>query len=74
MTKAVILSNNSIYIEDYKNIEYFDENSIQISCKRINILIDGFNLQIESYNKYSIKITGIINKIQYNNGGFDSDV
>ena len=69
MTKSIIILNNSIYIEDYKAIEYFDENLIKISCKSLNISIEGLNLQIDSFNKYSIKISGKINNIQYNNKG-----
>ena len=69
MTKSIIILNNSIYIEDYKAIEYLDENLIKISCKSLNISIEGLNLQIDSFNKYSIKISGKINNIQYNNKG-----
>ncbi len=67
MTKSIIILNNSIYIEDYKAIEYFDESLIKISCKSLIISIEGINLQIDSYNKYSIKISGKINNINYNN-------
>ncbi|MBE5953529.1 MAG: hypothetical protein E7257_05165 [Lachnospiraceae bacterium] len=69
MTKSVILSNNTIYIEDYKNIEYFDDKLIMVCCKKINISIEGSELQIDSYNKYSLKISGDINIIKYYNGG-----
>lgn len=69
MTKSIIIFNNSIYIEDYKSIEYFDEKLIKISCKSLDISVEGLNLQIDSYNKYSIKISGKINIIQYENKG-----
>lgn len=69
MTKSIILLNNSIYIEDYRSIEYFDDKLIKISCKNLNITIEGTNLQINSFNKYSIKISGEINIIIYNNKG-----
>lgn len=69
MTKSIIILNNSIYIEDYSSIEYFDDKLIKIICKNLFITIEGLNLQINSYNKYSIKISGIINNIHYKNKG-----
>ncbi len=69
MTKSIILDNNALYIENYKNIDYFDNNNIQISCKMLKIIINGTGLQINSYNKFSIKISGLISNIEYKNIG-----
>ena len=69
MTKSIIILNNSIYIEDYRAIEYFDDKLIKIICKTLFITIEGLNVKINSYNKYRIKISGIINNIHYKNKG-----
>ncbi len=65
MIKTIILDNNAIYIENYKNIDFFDSTNIHISCNKLTIQIVGENLQIDSYNKFRIKITGIIININY---------
>jgi len=65
MTKAVLINNNSLYIEDYKAIDYFDSNKITIILKDKSISITGNNLIIEAFNKFNLKISGEINNIEY---------
>lgn len=65
MTKAVLIDNNSLYIEDYKAIDYFDSNKITIILKDKSISITGNNLIIEAFNKFNLKISGEINNIEY---------
>lgn len=67
MTKTILLDNMALYIENYKTIDYFDDKSIKISCKELIIMVNGINLQIDSYSKFSIKITGIISNVEYVN-------
>jgi len=65
MTKTVIIDNSSLYIEEYKTIEFFNENKIHILLKNKKILITGNKLIIESYNKYNLKISGEIHSVEY---------
>lgn len=65
MTKAVLINNNSLYIEEYKAIDYFDSNKITIILKDKSISITGNNLIIEAFNKFNLKISGEINNIEY---------
>lgn len=67
MTKTIIIDNNALYIENYKTIEYFDDKNIKIFCKNLSIIIVGNNLKIDSYSKFSIKISGTISNIEYIN-------
>lgn len=65
MTKTVIIDNHSLYIEEYKTIDFFDENKIHIILKDKKIIISGTDLIIESFTKYNLKISGNITCIEY---------
>lgn len=67
MVKIVLLDNNAIFIENYNNIDYFDDLTIRIICKGLIIIITGTNLKLASFNKLSLKISGIISNIEYIN-------
>ncbi|MBQ8165399.1 MAG: YabP/YqfC family sporulation protein [Lachnospiraceae bacterium] len=68
MVKAILIDTKSLYIEGYKSIEYFDDYKIIISLnKRKSLQISGQQLVIDSFGNYNLKITGIIDSIQYIN-------
>ncbi len=67
MIKTVILDNNALLIENYKSIDYFDENTIRIICKNIIVIINGHNLKLDSFSNLSLKISGQISNIEYIN-------
>ena len=68
MIKAILIDTKSLYVEGYKSIEYFDDYKIIISLnKRKSLQISGQQLVIDSFGNYNLKITGIIDSIQYIN-------
>ena len=68
MVKAILIDTKSLYVEGYKSIEYFDDYKIIISLnKRKSLQISGQQLVIDSFGNYNLKITGIIDSIQYIN-------
>lgn len=68
MVKAILIDTKSLYIEGYKSIEYFDDNQITMSLnKRKSLQISGQQLVIDSFGNYNLKISGIIDSIQYIN-------
>lgn len=65
MIKTIIIDNDALFIENYKSIEYFDDNIIKINCKKFLIIINGKKIQIDFFNSLSLKISGIISNIEY---------
>ncbi|MBE5931878.1 MAG: hypothetical protein E7263_00465 [Lachnospiraceae bacterium] len=65
MIKTIILDNNALFIENYKNIDYFDETIIRICCKQLIIVITGENLLLDSLGNLNLKISGSISNIEY---------
>lgn len=54
-----------IYIENYKNIIEYKDDSIRIQGKNCKIYITGKSLHIEYFNNDDMKISGRIKNIEY---------
>lgn len=62
-TKLVI-ENNVLYVENYKEILVFKNNIIKLMCDK-KISIEGSNLIISKLNQYELSISGNIRGISF---------
>lgn len=54
-----------IYIENYKNIIEYKEDSIRLQGRNCKIYISGKNLHIEYFNDEDMKISGRIKNVEF---------
>lgn len=60
-----VIGQYEIYIENYKNIIEFNEDTIKIQARNSKIVITGKHLHIEYFNNSDMKIKGRINEISF---------
>ncbi len=68
MLGAAILTvtgRREVLIENYKGILIYEDSFIKIQTKNCRILISGIHLSIDYYTNEEMKITGLIDSIQY---------
>ena len=68
MLGAAILTDTGrreILIENYRGILTYEDSFIKIQTKNCRILISGMHLAIVYYTNEEMKITGLIQSIQY---------
>ena len=68
MLGAAILTvtgRREILIENYRGILTYEDSFIKIQTKNCRILISGIHLSIDYYTNEEMKITGLIDSIQY---------
>lgn len=64
-----VIGKNEICVENYKGILEYSNTYIKILTKIGRVQIEGKKLCIEYFTKEEMKITGIIHKLDYSNGG-----
>ena len=68
MLGAAILTvtgRKEVLIENYRGILIYEDSFIKIQAKNCRILIFGMHLSIDYYTNEEMKITGLIDQIQY---------
>ena len=68
MLGAAILTvtgRREVLIENYRGILIYEDSFIKIQAKNCRIVISGTHLSIEYYTNEEMKITGLIDLIQY---------
>ena len=60
-----VTGDEEIFIENFKNIIEYCENSLLIQCKRYQIQIVGKKLWVEVYSKEEMKVKGMISEIRF---------
>ena len=65
VTRATILNNSNIFIEQYLSIIDYFSNYIKIRCEKFDIIIEGKDLNIDEINKEDLIIKGNIYSINY---------
>ena len=63
--KLTITGFNELILENYKGILEYEKEYIRIQAKSCRILVRGKNLNISYYTNEEMKITGIIQSIEY---------
>lgn len=56
---------HEVYVENYKNIIEYTENSIRLQTKNGKLSIKGKQLHIEYYTGDEMKITGYLSEFKY---------
>lgn len=64
-TLLTVFEKNSVVIDNYKGILLYDEREIIVKGNRYNIKICGSNLNVDYFTKTDIKISGVLNKIEW---------
>ena len=60
-----VMGNRELLLENYKGILEYEKEYIRIQAKSCRILVRGKNLNISYYTNEEMKITGIIQSIEY---------
>ncbi len=63
--KLVLDSNTSLWIENYKGIITYDENTVKINTNQFIITILGNHLEIDSMTTEELSISGEIASVEY---------
>lgn len=64
-TIVTIEGDYQLFIENYKGIVTYNNNTIVVQGHKNKILIEGKNLQIEYYTNIDMKIKGTISLVKY---------
>ena len=62
---VTVMGNRELLLENYKGILEYEKEYIRIHAKSCRILVRGKNLNISYYTNEEMKITGIIQSIEY---------
>ena len=62
---VTVMGNRELLLENYKGILEYEKEYIRIQAKSCRILVRGKNLNISYYTNEEMKITGIIQSIEY---------
>jgi YabP family. len=62
---ATITGQTEAYIENYRGIVEYTEDKIKLQTKTCKLEILGIKLHIEYYTNDEMKITGVINQVNY---------
>ena len=64
---VTVTGRQEVLIANYKGILEYEDSFIRIQTKNCRIVISGSHLAIEYYTNEEIKITGFIDRVQYEN-------
>ena len=64
---VTVTGRQEVLIANYKGILEYEESFIRIQTKNCRIVISGSHLAIEYYTNEEMKITGFIDRVQYEN-------
>lgn len=64
---VTVTGRQEILIANYKGILEYEDSFIRIQTKNCRIVISGSHLAIEYYTNEEMKITGFIDRVQYEN-------
>ena len=64
---VTVTGRQEVLIANYKGILEYDDSFIRIQTKNCRIVISGSHLAIEYYTNEEMKITGFIDRVQYEN-------
>ncbi len=60
-----IMDNNSMIIENCKNIDVFNENEIKLRLVKCTVTIVGLELTMRNYNRSGVEIKGKFHSISF---------
>lgn len=55
----------SVTIENYRGILIYDDSTVKLQAKHCKLMIHGKRLHIEYYNHDEMKITGLIQSMEF---------
>ena len=64
---VTVTGRQEVLIANYKGILEYEDSFIRIQTKNCRIVISGSHLAIEYYTNEEMKITGFIDRVQYEN-------
>ncbi|MBO5371301.1 MAG: YabP/YqfC family sporulation protein [Lachnospiraceae bacterium] len=64
---VTITGRQEVLVENYRGILEYDQVHISLQTKTCRLLIQGKNLHIAYYTNEEMKITGIIDSVEYEN-------
>ena len=64
---VTVTGRQEVLIANYKGILEYEDSFIRIQTKTCRIVISGSHLAIEYYTNEEMKITGFIDRVQYEN-------
>ncbi len=64
---VTVTGRQEVLIANYKGILEYEDSFIRIQTQNCRIVISGFHLAIEYYTNEEMKITGFIDRVQYEN-------
>lgn len=67
MTRAVMIDQNYLHIDGYRNIISFDDQCIRLDCKTKILEIQGEKLLIDSFTGIEMTISGKVDNICWMN-------
>lgn len=65
MTRVILTGNKDAYIDGYDKVLLFNQESIQLLCKKQILHIYGENLCIDKYSQEALVIKGEIKSINW---------
>ena len=68
-TKTTIIGNDSVLIEGYDRVADYLENYIKIKGNRLEIIIDGLNLDIKEVTDSDLVVSGNIYSVNFKKVG-----
>lgn len=60
-----VVGTNEALLENYRTLLEYTEENIRVAGKHIEVCITGSRMRIEHYGSVDMKITGIIEKIEF---------
>ena len=64
---VTVTGRQEVLIANYKGILEYEDSFMRIQTKNCRIVISGSHLAIEYYTNEEMKITGFIDRVQYEN-------
>lgn len=64
-TILTMCGKNRMYVQNYRSILIYSENSLQIRAKKYKLTITGKNLCIRYYDKDEMEITGCFDSVSF---------
>lgn len=69
VSKIEIISNDTIYIQNYKEIALFTDNDLHVDCNGFRLMITGFNISLKSLTDEFISVFGKFTNIEFSKVG-----
>ena len=65
MTRVIMLNQNNVHIDGYKEIISLNSDCITVSCNRKNLKVIGNDLNIEAFTGVNMTVKGCIKSIAW---------